>query len=485
MSKKVIVEGRELIVPDDATPDEIDAIANPEVVEPKGFLAGLQRGTADIAHSAQAMMEGVDPTEPMGAGVARIAVNLGKGMKRGIESEAEKAGALMDVEGPGARGPSGRGLSSTGHMIAAAVPGVGPYAANVVERAAGGDPLGAAGELLPAFLASEVPRAAVGAVAGRTARMANAAEAGGIASEGMNATRIASAAKNAEELAAANKAGLDLQEWLRVDRQTPEVLTNRATGIKPKHFKGGYEPTQGAIRTKVIEDFDQPTSKTVEAVKGKMEELGTQKKGILDQGRVAASESDLLAGDDIFQPVMEDASATGNKALVRKIATTRKSLLETVDTSAVKELSSAEVQKLIKRVDRFIEVNTGVGAKPLRRALEQYRKRLQVLEEKANPEIAPVNKDIRDLIPVRRAAEEKLMGERASAGDESTLKAPEPIEPAVPAPGTELPPDLVERLKGLSPLERLELIKAAGSELLPFPIRAGMGAHKYLTRTPR
>lgn len=485
----VLPDGRRLEF-EDGTPDDVmDRVVQQEIAQPSsvaptedtGFVAGLKRGTSGLVDSAKAMMEGVDPTEPMGAGVARIAVNLGKGMKRGIESEAEKAGALMDVEGPAARGPSGRGLSSTGHMIAAAVPGVGPYAANVVERAAGGDPLGAAGELLPAFLASEAPRLIGGKMAGRAAAASNRETAGQIASfgrvvgdteptgaGGMNATRVAAAAKNAEELAAANKAGLDLQEWLRVDRQTPEVLTNRAAGIKPKHFKGGYEPTEGAIRTKVIEDFDQPTSKTVEAVKGKMEELGTQKKGILDQGRVAASESDLLAGDDIFQPVMEDASATGNKALVRKIATTRKSLLETVDTSTVKELSSAEVQKLIKRVDRFIEVNTGVGAKPLRRALEQYRKRLQVLEEKANPEIAPVNKDIRDLIPVRRAAEEKLMGERASVGDESTLKAPEPLEPAIPAPGSDLPPGFMERLQNMTPAEKLSLMREVGWDLVPF-----------------
>jgi hypothetical protein len=490
MSKRVIVEGKAFIVPDDATPEEIDEIAggppagttvpddhDKALSKDTGFWAGMKRGATGLVEGARAALEGVDPTEPMGAGVARIAVNLGKGMKAGIESEAEKAGALMDVEGPGARGPSGRGLSATGHMIAAAVPGVGPYAANLVERGASGDVSGAVGEFIPGLLASEIPRAAMGAV-GKAARTAEStATAGGIAREGMSATRVASAAKNAEELAAANKAGLDLQEWLRVDRQTPDVLTNRAAGIKPKHFKGGYEPTAGARRTGVIEDFDQPTTKTIEAVRGKMDELGGQKKAILDRGNVAASEADLISGDDLFQGVMEDAHATGNKNLVRKIATTRKSLLDTVDTSVVKELSSAEVQKLIKRVDRFIEVNTGVGAKPLRRALEQYRKRLQGLEEKANPDIAPVNKDIRDLIPVRRAAEEKLMGELADTGDESTLKPPPMKEPAIPAPGQDIPPDLMERIKNMTPAEKLKLFAEGGEMMLPWylrgPVRLG------------
>src|SRR5260221_10772156 len=152
----VLPDGRRLEF-EDGTPDDVmDRVVQqelgtgaPATHEPTGFMAGLGRGATGLVESARAVMEGVDPTEPMGAGVARIAANVGKGLKHGIESEAAKAGALMDVEGAGARGPSGRGLSSTGHMLAAAFPGVGPISANTAERVASGDVSGTPGELTP------------------------------------------------------------------------------------------------------------------------------------------------------------------------------------------------------------------------------------------------------------------------------------------------------------------------------------------------
>jgi hypothetical protein len=490
MSKKVIVEGKELIVPDDATPDEIDALyggvpqPNPDdhdkaLSKDTGFWAGVGRGATGLVEGARAALEGVDPTEPMGAGVARIAVNLGKGMKAGIESEAEKAGALMDVEGPGARGPSGRGLSSTGHMIAAAVPGVGPYAANLVERGASGDVSGAIGEFIPGLLASEIPRAAMGAV-GKAARVSEARTGmRGAMKKAMDEARISAAAREAAEVAEANKAGLDLQEWMRVDRQTPEVLTNKAVGLKTKDFKKGYEPTSGAMRTGVVENFDQPPTDILGNVNKKFDELSTKKgeslRAATEKG-VKAAPDDILNADDIFQPILERAAKQGNKGRVRKIANLRRNLLE----EGGKDLTPEGIQKHLDLVDSHI--GDFPEKSPIRRGLEKYRKQISSLRDRLVPEGVPLNQDMRDLTPVKRALKDKIASEKAAVPDESTLKPLPMREPAVPAPGQDIPPELMERIKNMTPAEKLKLFAEGGEELLPWYLRVPMRLGRKVTR---
>src|SRR5260221_2490183 len=102
----VLPDGRRLEF-EDGTPDDVmDRVVQqelgtgaPATHEPTGFMAGLGRGATGLVESARAVMEGVDPTETMGAGGAKIAANLRNGLKDGNESEGANARAMHEVDG--------------------------------------------------------------------------------------------------------------------------------------------------------------------------------------------------------------------------------------------------------------------------------------------------------------------------------------------------------------------------------------------------
>lgn len=443
-----------------------------------GFLGGVKDAVAGAGHVLGAAYDTVakNPNDTLGMTIGRWGKQAIEAGVEGIQNEAAQAGALMDAEGPAARGSSGRGLSAVGHGIAAAVPFVGPAAAHMVERGAHGDVSGALGEFAGTLGMGAAGAEVAGGIGSRAAGRFNRETAQGIASQGrvvgdleptgaggMNATRVAAAAKNAEEIAAANKAGLDLQEWLRVDRQTPEMLTTETLGLKPKHFKEGRQPTQGAMRTGIVDKFDQTPETSFEKVTQKFDELSGKKAEALKSSEGKATPDDLMEADDLFEPILDRALKQGNKNRVRKIAILRANLLK----EGTKDLTAEGIQRHLDLVKEHIGDFGGQTNASIRRGLEQYYRHLADIRDRMVPEGVPLNRDMRDLIPIKGALKDKMASEAARTPDTSTLKAPEPQELPPPAPGEGLPVGLIDRLKNMSPDEKLSIIKELGLDFLP------------------
>lgn len=482
------------------------AAAPPEASPLERFGQGLKHLTIDPAMDAASGVAHYVQDHPMEAGatllgpagmaapVIRGGMALLKGAKAGIESEAAKAGALMDQTGAAARGPTGRGLSATGHMIAAAVPVVGPVVAGSVERAASGDMAGAAGELTGLLGTAEAGRAVEGAAATTTANRAVASEVGG---QGMDATRIAAAAKNAEEIAKAQEAADAVRGMSGLGKQPTNIeQANSVIGVRPKDLKKGYQPAEGVLRNDIPVN-GRTRAEVAGDITTKLGEFGDKKQGLLGADRIAGSAEDVSAAADLLKPEIVNLKKIGDTAGARQFRAAYKEIKSLVTpetkTSAIlgpdgnpvtettpaafgPDLTPKDFESIIERVDGLIKA-TGSGAlkADLRNNLYKIRRMISDAQVAGDPALRDVNTQMRDLLSAKRAITDRILREKASAGPKTPAEAapPEPMAPAAPAPDSPVPAQTFD------PSKLQELLASQ----LPLPLRLAYKGYRAITKT--
>lgn len=503
MSKRVIVEGRELIVPDDATPDEIDEIARQgsvprnsveqspgkkagdqvEAEEGPGVLSrlasGVRRGMVDpVVDAAGAAIQGVirNPAGTANTFTDPVAIgrNVGGAMLEGAQSGATEQFTKMfeqyDKGGLEDRGPDGTGLSTTGRAIAGAVPFLGPASADLVERGAGGDVAGAVGEFGGLLALGEIPRF-VGAKGGAMIDAAsNRAAAGTIAREGMSATRVGAAAKNAADLKAAKEAAEAVKGMVGLGLEPTNIERANATlGVKAKHLKTGYEPGEALLR------HDIDTSLPRREIKGKIQEkldtFSAQKKDQLEKAGVVATGKDVVEAADMLTPLLKSAKDVKNTALAKRVSGAR----NTLRSLAEGELTAADLEKVIGRVDDMIEASTGASGRKVKTVLYKIRKQLSDIQTRNSPELRATNKELRDFMKGKEAVSQRILEEEASQGPKGAGEIPEPE--GLPRPANPPFPQ-TEKAAHIDPMTALEMVAAMNG--VPWWLR--MGARRIIKR---
>lgn len=421
--------------PDGSTPEfiqaQIQGMHEPARPEPGGlrgavnYMAGHPATGADLGHAIGAgvdaigsgvkgMVGGVadaymaDPTPDPIALAGRVALNAGRGLANASMGEFEKAAAqqhLDEVNGGTDRGPTGRGLSATGHAIAGAIPGVGPLAAGIVERGAAGDVSGAIGEL------------------GGNVALARGLRAAGEALPSFP-----------ERLSAARERGAADTHAAAVRR------ANQILGVKPKDFERGMDPSGGAIRTSV--DLTKPRPEIHDQMRRRLDQLTAQELPFKADPRTANIALEMKRGMASAREVLLDAEKVGLSALAKsagKVHMTLERMLNGVPGKPVKtgvldasgnptyrvmggepptikpDMTPADLDSFVKDIDKLIETTQSSSKlAPVTETLYSLRKSLsdKLLEDA--PAWRGIKTDKRDLARAKEAISGQILKDKAA-----------------------------------------------------------------------
>lgn len=289
--------------------------------------------TEPLMHLSSAAMEGgralLDPETHMRPGGAALMLleKLAGGVIGGAKEQYGKALDQYDSAGGlDNRGPTGRGVSTTGRVIAAMTSPIGPPIAESIERGAQGDVAGAAGGILGlegiagAELARAIPRAAPtiqsrggAGAAGRTARAATESA----------AIDVDQAAKEAAWIAEADR----IRAMRQANVPTDIEATNTALGVKPADVGKNLANARNPARTALDVGLDTSGSpaEIAKRVDSTFNELTKAKNELLDTDVVVATNEQMRRinkslNSAIKEAKIKDPEAAAHLIRLRKIA---------------------------------------------------------------------------------------------------------------------------------------------------------------------
>ncbi len=412
---------------------------------------------------------------------------LFNGLQAGSEERFTKMFEQYDRGGLNDRGPDGNSLTPVGQAIAGVVPGVGPRAAEGVERGMSGDVAGAVGQVGGDVVSGELlrklfqsPPQVMSRSNGKYAAQAatRQAERDALMARNRDADFLNQETRTAQ-IAEAERIRRMRQENIPTDVQA----VNEAAGVRDadigKRPENMRNPARGAMRTGVV-DPDNPGAPAdiYKKAKGKLGELQAEKNALLNSPVVAATRSEVTNLAKSFDSVIKAARDTDPYS-VKPLKKIRRVIREFVEDRPARanstggvvrsrkarfqqDLSPADVEIIRKRVATEIRripdkaLRTDVG----RHVGDFYSKLDDMLDKAVGPDLARINTDLKDLIGLKSASGRKTIAAQAE-GAPRPKKVPEPGQlPESMQARVELPPDPVA-------LREAQAAKAAGQPLTP------------------
>lgn len=375
-----------------------------------------------------------NPHEAVTRGIPELLADMFKGAQAGSEQQFTKMFEQYDRGGLEERGPDGS-LSPTGRAIAAIVPGVGPMAANIVDRGASGDVAGAMGAL-----AGDV---AVGSAIGRgIPRLARGAAA--------SAERQAATASPAVARPALDAMADDLS---RVQR------TNATLGVTARDLDAGgfnldnmYDPSGHLIREGVdVTAQSRPGSYT--QISELMDTMKRERRGQLGATSAAATADEVRAAVRTLRPALKEARRTNSPIRgdiedvyrnLNRLTKERQVATKVLDAEGNPvmarrpapfgpTLTGTDLDKVVRLVGTYIKKFKGNEAnEALTAPLMAMRSQLnKLLTERAG--VGRANQHLRELGRARRSLKRAILKDNAAGPPKPAVVIPPPEGMSIPS----------------------------------------------------